>query len=64
MMNLNKKELHILALIADGRTSAQIADELCLSLPTIKWYRARLRTKFECSTSAQMIRKAIEYKII
>lgn len=36
--NLNDRELEILRLIGDGRTSAQIAADLSLSAETIKWY--------------------------
>ena len=40
-------------------TSEQIAEQLCLSLPTIKWYRKRLRIKFDVGTTVEMIRKAL-----
>ncbi len=58
--NLSAKELIILRMIADGKTSPQIADALCLSLPTIKWYRKGIRAKFEADTTVEVVRKAIE----
>lgn len=64
MVQLTKKEAHILRLIADGNKSEQIAEALCLSLPTIKWYRRRLRDKFEANTTVEMVRKAIHEGII
>ncbi|MBR0029260.1 MAG: tetratricopeptide repeat protein [Bacteroidales bacterium] len=41
-LKLTERENEILPLIAAGLTSPQIADKLCLSLPTIKWYRKKL----------------------
>ncbi len=64
MIQLTKKEAQILRLIADGKKSEQIAEALCLSLPTIKWYRKRLRDKFEAGTTVEMIRKAIHEGIV
>lgn len=61
---LTSKELHILRLIAEGRTSPQIAEELCLSLPTIKWYRKRLRTKFDADSAVHLVRLAIQQNLI
>ena len=63
-LRLSAKELLILKLISEGRTSPQIAEELCLSLPTIKWYRKRIRAKFDASTTVEVIRKAIEKGLI
>ena len=63
-IRLTAKERRILQLIADGRTSPQIAEELCLSLPTIKWYRKRLRAKFDVPSTIQMVRQAIDQQLI
>lgn len=63
-MTLTATEHRVLQLIAEGQTSVQIASELCLSLPTIKWYRRKLRTRFGVATTMQMVRRAIELKMI
>ena len=63
-IRLNRKELGILQSIAAGKTSQQIAEELCLSLPTIKWDRKRIKDKFEASSTIQMVRKAIDMGIL
>ena len=55
-----KKEVQILQMIAEGKTSPQIAQAMCLSLNTIKWYRKKLKAKFETNGTIQMIRKAID----
>lgn len=63
-IRLNEKEFTILQMIAAGKTSDQIAAEMCLALPTIKWYRKRLRSKFDVGTTVQMISKAIQLQIL
>ena len=61
---LNKKETRILSLIAEGKTSPQIAEIMILSLPTIKWYRKKLQEKFEAETTVEMVSKAIKAGIL
>lgn len=57
---LSKKESQILSLIVSGRTSTQIAETVNLSLPTIKWYRKKLKEIFDAETTAKMVGKAIK----
>ncbi len=64
MEEFSYKEKAILKLIAAGRTSQEIADELHLSLPTIKWYRKKMKEKTASETTVEMIRKAIENKLL
>lgn len=61
---LTERELEILRLVAHGLTSPEIADRLSLSPETIKWYRKRLLSKFEADNTAEMIKLAIEDKLI
>lgn len=61
---LTEKETVILKMIAEGKTSPDIAKALCLSLPTIKWYRKRLKDKFGCSSTVMLIRKAMEWHLL
>ena len=61
---LSVREKEILSLIAAGLTSPQIAERLYLSLPTIKWYRKRLLSKFEAANMADLVCKAKEDGII
>ena len=63
-ITLTDRERIILQGIARGMTSPQIAAELSLSPETIKWHRKRLLTKFSAATSAEMILKAVESKIL
>lgn len=61
---LTAREREILQMIADGHTSEQIAERLCLSLPTIKWYRKKIRAKFDADTTVAVVRKAVELGLI
>lgn len=63
-ISLTKRELSILQEVAQGRTTPQIAADLGLSPETVKWYRKQLLTKFSATTSAAVVRKAIEMGIL
>ena len=52
---LTDREREIVPLLAAGLTSQQIADKVCLSLATIKWYRKRLLEKFQASNTAELV---------
>ena len=61
---LTEREEEILPLIAAGLTSPQIAERVCLSLPTIKWYRKKLKEKLNVESTAMLIRFAIQQGLI
>ena len=61
---LSDRELGILRSIAQGLTTPRIAEELHLSPETVKWHRKRMLAKFSATTSAEMVRRAIEAGIL
>ncbi len=61
---LTNRELGILRSIAQGLTTPKIAEELHLSPETVKWHRKRMLAKFSATTSAEMVRRAIEAGIL
>ena len=61
---LTERENQVLRLIAEGLTSPQIADKICLSLPTIKWYRKKLMIKLAAANTAELISKAKEKGLV
>ena len=61
---LSDKEERILKMMAAGMKSTEIADALQLSLPAIKWYRKRLKTKFSAATTGELLVKAVTKKIL
>jgi len=63
-ISLTTKETEIIRLIAEGKTTPSIAAALGLAPETVKWYRKRILDKLQASTSAEVVRKAIDLKLI
>lgn len=61
---LSDRELQILFLLAAGKTTTEIAEELCLSAQTISTYKARIREKMQLPSIAHAIRYLIENKLL
>src|SRR4030095_1505477 len=55
---MNKREQEILGRLATGLSDQQIADELFLSLHTVKWYNRQIFNKLGVSSGPQAITKA------
>ena len=62
--DLTDREAQILPLLAEGLSSKIIADRLCLTEQTIKWYRMRLLEKFNVHNTAGVIAKAKELGLL
>jgi len=62
--NLSNREFEIFRLIAKGKSVGQIAEELILSVNTITSYRSRMMEKMNFSSNAEIVRYAIEHKLI
>lgn len=61
---LTKRETEILKLIASGKTSVQIAEELFLSPLTIETHRKRMMSKFKTKNMMSLIKIATENRLI
>lgn len=61
---LTAKEEKVLKMLAAGKKSTEIAEDLHLSLPAIKWYRQKLKTKFNAATTGELLMKAVAQKIL
>ena len=59
-IKLNDREQEILKLIAEGLINKQIADRVCLSPDTVKWYRKKLLVKFDTTTSSALVSEAFK----
>jgi predicted ATPase/DNA-binding CsgD family transcriptional regulator len=57
---LNTRETEVLARLSAGLTDQQIADELFLSLNTVKWYNRQIYSKLGVSSRTQAIAYAAE----
>ncbi len=61
---LTEREKEIVALIAEGLTSREIADQLCISIKTVETHRARIMEKLGVKNVAELIRYAIKAGIV
>ena len=59
---LSDRELEIFRLLGQGRTTAQIAEDLHLSLKTVQAYCARAKEKFGVTSLAELLRAAIRWE--
>jgi len=57
---LSNRELEVLRKIAAGKTVGQVAAELHLGVTTVSTHRARLMEKMQMSTTAELIRYALQ----
>jgi DNA-binding NarL/FixJ family response regulator len=61
---LTDREYEVLCMIASGKKVHDIAEKLSLSTQTIHTYRRRLKDKMNMSTDAELIRYALDEKLI
>ena len=61
---LSNREYQVICLIAARKSVKQIAEELYLSIQTIRTYRTRILEKMEMNTDAELIHYAIQHGLI
>lgn len=61
---LSDREIEVLRLLGKGKAVSVIAEELSLSVKTISTYRARILEKLSCQTTAELIRYAVDAKLV
>jgi DNA-binding NarL/FixJ family response regulator len=61
---LSPREREVLQLIAEGYSSKQIAEILCISIKTVQAHRMNLMSKLDLHDRADLIKYAIQRKII
>ncbi len=62
--SLSDRELQVLTMIGQGKTSATAAKELYLSVKTVETYRRRLQQKLGLTTTAELVKFAIENGLV
>jgi len=62
--NLTQRELDVIRLICSGFSNDQIANELHLSIETIKWHRSNVLSKTACKNTASLIMYSIRNNLI
>lgn len=61
---LSDREYQVLSLLAAGKGVKEIAHELTLSAPTVSTYRARVFEKLGISSTAELVRYAIQHGLV
>ena len=61
---LSARERQVLQLVAEGRSSAEIASSLYLSAKTVDTYRSRLMKKLDLPDIAALVRFAVQHGIV
>jgi two-component system response regulator NreC len=61
---LSDRELEILRLIALGKTNAQVAEELYLSVRTVETHRAHIQQKLGLNDRSELVRYALDRKLV
>jgi DNA-binding NarL/FixJ family response regulator len=57
--DLTKREIEVLRLIAEGKSSKEIADLLFISVRTVENHRARIMSKLDMRNTAELVKYAI-----
>ena len=61
---LSEREFEVLVLLAQGKSVKHIAQSLTLSIKTVSTYRARLLDKLQLTTTAELIRYALDRHLV
>jgi DNA-binding NarL/FixJ family response regulator len=64
LAQLSSREREVLQLVVEGKSSAEIADQLALSSKTVDTYRSRLMQKLGIDNVPQLVLFAIRHGII
>lgn len=59
-MSITAKEKEVLGLMAQGLSSKEIAEKLCVSFHTVESHRKNLRCKFEARNSLELLMKVAQ----
>ena len=63
-LTLSERELEVLGMLAQGQSVKHIAQSLTLSIKTFSTYRARLLDKLQLTTTAELIRHALDHHLV
>lgn len=61
---ISNREKEVLELVASGNSTKQIADKLGISVRTVESHRINMLKKMKVSNTAELIKKAMEMKLI
>jgi DNA-binding NarL/FixJ family response regulator len=62
-VKLSDREYQVLCMIAEGRSTEDIAEDLSLSIKTVNTYRARIMEKLNLKSNVELTRYVIENRL-
>jgi DNA-binding NarL/FixJ family response regulator len=64
LAQLTRRELDVIRLVAQGKTNAEVADELCLAKKTVERIVATAVSKLRARNRAHAVAKAVALRVI
>ena len=64
LQELSKRQIEIIRCLSNGMNTKAIADELFISVHTVKTHRRNIMQKLRVSTSAELVKLAMERELI
>jgi DNA-binding NarL/FixJ family response regulator len=64
VMELTHREKEVLELVAQGHSTKQVADKLGIGTRTVESHRINMLKKMKVNNTAELVRKAVEMKIL
>lgn len=61
---LTQRETEVLAKLAMGHTNKELADQLFISVDTVKYHRKHIKSKLEASSTADFIKYAEAFNLM
>ena len=61
---LSEREAEVLRMVALGHTNAEVAQQLFLSVRTVETHRAHIQQKLRIGSRAELVRYAIDHKLL
>ncbi len=61
---LSKRECEVIRLLAEGLSSKEIAPLMSITVTTVETYRARIMMKLDLHSLGQLIRYAVQNKLV
>ncbi|TVQ94757.1 MAG: DNA-binding response regulator [Chromatiaceae bacterium] len=63
LARLTDRELEVFELIGQGRSTAEIAARLCLSVKTVETHRLKLKRKLRINRGGELLRRAVQWQL-
>ena len=63
-IQLTQREKDIVRLLMGGKSTKQIADELCLGYETVLWYRKRLHAKLDVHSAPELVAEVVKRNLL